>query len=405
MDEKQIMLIVAAYCRVSTDGKDQLNSFAAQQRFFREYINKEQDWMLYDIYADEGITGTSTKKRSEFNRMIDDARNGKFQLILTKEVSRFARNTLDAIYYTRELRTLGVGVLFMSDGIHTLEPDSELRLSILGSIAQEESRRTSQRVKWGQTRQMEQGIVFGHSLLGYDLHDGILTIEPQGAAVVKMIFRRYTQEKQGSAAIAQELSKMTGKNWTPSQVVRVLKNEKYAGDLVQKKTYTPDYLTHEKKKNNGAEPLIVLQNHHAPIIERSLWDKTQAELQRRSRRSRTNQYISDQYALSGKIYCGKCGNLFVSRTKRRKDGSIYRRWRCKNSHHCGIGKTLNDSLAKDAVIAVIRTLLPDYSELNANQYENDLIIRYIVDRITVYPDRRLELLLVSQTHAITFFFV
>ena len=166
------MILVASYCRVSTDKMDQANSFDAQRRFFTEYIDRNPDWELYRVYADEGLSGTSTKKRAEFNQMINDARMGKFRLILTKEVSRFSRNIMDTIGFTRELRALGVGVLFMNDGINTLEPDAELRLSIMGSIAQEESRKTSSRVKWGQTRQMERGVVFGHSLLGYDVQGG-----------------------------------------------------------------------------------------------------------------------------------------------------------------------------------------------------------------------------------------
>ena len=170
------MIKVASYCRVSTDKDDQANSFEAQQRYFKEYIERQPDWELYDVYADEGITGTSTKKRAAFHRMIHDAHMGRFRLILTKEVSRFSRNILDTIAYTRELRQLGVGVLFMNDGINTLDPDAELRLSIMGSIAQEESRKTSTRVKWGQTRQMERGVVFGTSLLGYDVKDGKISI-------------------------------------------------------------------------------------------------------------------------------------------------------------------------------------------------------------------------------------
>ena len=185
------MIMVASYCRVSTDKEDQANSFASQQRYFKEYIDRQPDWELYRVYADEGITGTSTKKRVQFNHMISDAKMGKFQIILTKEVSRFSRNILDTIGYTRELKALGVGVLFMNDGINTLEPDAELRLSIMGSIAQEESRKTSTRVKWGQTRQMERGVVFGRSMLGYDVKDGTLTINPEGAELVRLIFHKY----------------------------------------------------------------------------------------------------------------------------------------------------------------------------------------------------------------------
>ena len=152
---------VAAYCRVSTDHEDQANSFESQQRYFRQYIERNPDWELYEIFADEGISGTNTKKRSEFKRMIACAKEGDFDLIITKEISRFARNTLDSIYYTRDLKKHGVGVIFMNDNINTLDGDAELRLAIMSSIAQEESRKTSERVKWGQKRQMEQGVVFG----------------------------------------------------------------------------------------------------------------------------------------------------------------------------------------------------------------------------------------------------
>ena len=192
------MIKVASYCRVSTDKDDQANSFESQQRYFRAYIDRQPEWELYQIYADEGITGTSTKKRAAFNQMIADARMGKFERILTKEVSRFSRNILDTIAYTRELKALGVGVLFLNDGISTLEPDAELRLSIMGSIAQEESRKTSSRVKWGQTRRMEQGVVFGRSLLGYDVKDGRLTVNPEGAELVRLIFHKYGVEKKGT---------------------------------------------------------------------------------------------------------------------------------------------------------------------------------------------------------------
>ena len=173
-------LRVAAYCRVSTKEEEQASSYEAQCEYYTDKIMSNKEWTMAGIFADEGITGTSTKKRTAFNRMINDAHMGKFRLIITKEVSRFSRNILDTIAYTRELRQLGVGVLFMNDAINTLEPDAELRLSIMGSIAQEESRKTSSRVKWGQTRQMERGVVFGPSLLGYDVKDGKIPSIPRG---------------------------------------------------------------------------------------------------------------------------------------------------------------------------------------------------------------------------------
>lgn len=277
------MIMVASYCRVSTDKEDQANSFASQQRYFKEYINRQPDWELYRVYADEGLSGTTTKKRIEFNQMISDAKMGKFKIILTKEVSRFSRNILDTIGYTRELKTLGVGVLFLNDGINTLDSDAELRLSIMGSIAQEESRKTSTRVKWGQTRQMERGVVFGRSMLGYDVKGGKLTINPEGAELVRLIFYKYGVEKKGTSIIAREMREagyltFSGNpRWNNTHIVKILKNEKYVGDLVQKKTYTPDYLTHQKKSNNGAEEKVCLTNHHEAIIDRDLWNTVQAE--------------------------------------------------------------------------------------------------------------------------------
>ena len=208
------MFKVAAYCRVSTEKEDQANSFESQQRYFKEYIGRQQNWELYEIYADEGITGTSTKKRVQFNQMIHDAHMGKFELIITKEVSRFSRNILDTISYTRELKALGIDVIFMNDGITTSDPDAELRLSIMGSLAQEESRKTSARVKWGQTRRMEQGIEFGRSMLGYDVKDGRLIMNPAGAEIVKLIFHKYGNEKKGTSVIARELREAGIKSYT-----------------------------------------------------------------------------------------------------------------------------------------------------------------------------------------------
>lgn len=373
------MIKVASYCRVSTDKDDQANSFEAQQRYFREYIDRQPDWELYATYADEGITGTSTKKRVQFNRMINDAHLGKFQLIITKEVSRFSRNILDTISFTRELRALGVGVLFMNDGISTLEPDAELRLSIMGSIAQEESRKTSSRVKWGQTRQMERGVVFGRSLLGYDVRNGKMTINPEGAEIVKMIFHKYGVEKKGTSIIARELQEGGYKThrgstkWFGSHIVKILKNEKYVGDLVQKKTITPDYLSHEVKTNHGEEELVIIKNHHDPIIDRELWDVVQTEMHKRDFHGEFGAGHSNRYLFSGKIKCGECGASFVARRKYRVNDTFYRRWSCctatnagrkrmnalGNEMGCNVGKIIRDDLALDMLKQSILSLRID----------------------------------------------
>lgn len=380
------MIKVASYCRVSTDRDDQANSFESQQRYFKEYIDRQPDWELYEVYADEGITGTSTKKRAAFNRMIADAHFGKFQLILTKEVSRFSRNILDTITYTRELKALGVGVLFMNDGISTLEPDAELRLSIMGSIAQEESRKTSTRVKWGQTRRMEQGVVFGRSLLGYDVKDGCLTVNPEGAEIVRLIFYKYGVEKKGTTVIARELREAGYRThsgnmkWSNTHIVKILKNEKYVGDLVQKKTITPDYLSHAKKYNHGEEELVIIRDHHEPIIDRELWDTVQRELKKRNRNGELGAGHSNRYVFSGKIKCGECGASFVSRKKSRKDGSLYKRWSCYtatsegqkridvrgNEVGCDVGKLLRDELALDILQQSLTTLRMDRDRIIQN---------------------------------------
>ena len=324
---------VAAYCRVSTDNEDQANSFESQQRYFRQYIERNPDWELYEVFADEGISGTNTKKRKEFNRMIACAKNGNFDLIITKEISRFARNTLDSIYYTRDLKKNGVAVIFINDGINTMDGDAELRLAIMSSIAQEESRKTSERVKWGQKRRMEQGVVFGRSMLGYDVKNGKMTINEEGAEIVRLIFHKFVDEGKGTHVIARELREegirpMRVKEWQNTVILRVIRNEKYCGDLVQKKTYTPDFLSHEKKYNRGQEEFVIIKDHHEPIVSRELFEKANRILDAKSLSQEGKAKHSNRYPFSGKIKCGRCGASYVARYKTRKDGSQYKAWRC-----------------------------------------------------------------------------
>lgn len=331
---------VAAYCRVSTDNEDQANSFESQQRYFRQYIERNPDWELYAIFADEGISGTNTKKRKEFNRMIECAKNGDFDLIITKEISRFARNTLDSIFYTRDLKKHGVGVIFLNDNINTLDGDAELRLAIMSSIAQEESRKTSERVKWGQKRQMEQGVVFGRSMLGYDVKDGKMTINEEGAKIVRLIFHKFVDEGKGTHVIARELREegilpCRVKEWQNTVILRVIRNEKYCGDLVQKKTFTPDFLSHEKKYNRGQEEFVIIKDHHEPIISRELFDKANRILDAKSLSQEGKAKHSNRYPFSGKIKCGRCGASYVARYKTRKDGSRYKAWRCYEAANHG----------------------------------------------------------------------
>ena len=380
------MTRVAAYCRVSTDKDDQANSFESQQRYFREYIERHPDMELQEIYADEGISGTGTRKRKRFNAMIQAAKEGKIDLIVTKEVSRFARNTVDTLRFTRELKSIGVGVRFILDNIDTLSSEGEFRLTIMSSVAQEESHKTSERVKWGQKRRMEQGVVFGSSLLGYDVAGGRMTVNPEGAAIVREIFRKYTDERKGAPTIAKELRdagvlSSTGKClWSAATVIKILKNEKYCGDLVQKKTYTPDFLTHDKKYNRGQEQKVVLRDHHEPIIDRETFEWVQRELNRRHTEAQSSGH-GNRYPLSGKIKCGCCGSSFQARKRRCKGMDGYRKvWRCGKATAegkacinalgkivgCNVGRQLREDVAQDILKRSVQAVKLDAEAITTN---------------------------------------
>ena len=339
-----------------------------------------QDTVVIKVYTDEGITGTSTKKRKAFSRMMNDAYEGKFQMIVTKEVSRFSRNILDTITYTRELRAMGIGVIFATDRINTLEPESEMILSYIAAQSQEESRRTSARVVWGQTRQMEKGIVFGQSLMGYDVKDGQITVNPDGAEIVRLIFHKYALDQVSTSEIARFLSRegfrtyRGSSKWKSNTVIKILNNEKYVGDLVQKKTYTPDFLTHEKKSNKGAVPLITIPNHHEPIISRGIWNLAQERLRQNNKHAAGKNGHSNRYIFSGKIKCGQCGSSFVGRFQYRKDGTKIRRWSCGTATNegtagCDIGKLVRDDDAMQMLKTAIRSLPMDVDTVVRNVTE------------------------------------
>ncbi len=377
-------LRVAAYCRVSTDREDQANSLASQKAYFSDYIQQHQDWLLVGLYPDEGISGTTTRRREQFNRMIRDAEAGKIDLILTKEVSRFARNTVDTLAYTRRLKALGVGVLFLNDNIDTRDNDGELRLTLMASMAQEESRKTSERVKWGQKRRMEAGVVFGNNCIyGFDLTGGQLTVKEDEAQVIRHIYHKFLHEGKGTHVIARELyeegvpppKSATGK-WSCVMIRRILRNEKYVGDVLQKKFVTVDFLTHKKVENRGQEDQILLRDHHEAIIDRPTWEAVQAELARRAGKQADNSKYSNRYWCSGKIRCGACGSRFVPRITKRPNGDVYKIWGCHSRVHYGNWKQngqgdyvgcnmrmLNDKALTVCVQFVLDQLELDYDAL------------------------------------------
>lgn len=382
-------LRVAAYCRVSTDREDQANSLQSQQTYFRSYIQGHSNWILAEIFADEGVTGTSTRRREAFNRMIAAAQAGTLDLILTKEVSRFARNTVDTLEFTRRLKALGVGVIFINDNIDTRDNDGELRLTIMASMAQEESRKTSERVKWGQKRRMEAGVVFGNnSTYGFETRQGKLFVKPEEAEVVRRIYHKFLNEGKGTHVIARELYEegiappktATGK-WSCVMIRRILRNEKYVGDLLQKKYVTVDYLTHRKVENRGREEQVYLRDHHTAIIDRETWESVQRELARRNAVQGDGSKYSNRYWCSGKIHCGGCGSRFTLRKTTRPNGDVYKTWGCHSRVHYGSWKQngqgesvgcnmrmLNDKTLTACVQFVLQQL-----EINADAIVADLV--------------------------------
>ena len=331
---------VAAYARVSTDKEDQLHSLAAQQHFFQEYIRTQPGWVCVGIFADEGLSGTCAAKRPQFTAMLRLAQEGEIDLILTKEVSRFARNTVDTLTITRQLKAAGVGVVFLSDGIDTRDSDGEFRLTIMASVAQEESRKISERTRWGQEQAMKRGVVFGNnSIYGYTLAGGVLTVCPEQAQVIRRVYDKFLTERKGTHVIARELTEegispplRPGGSWSSTMVLRLLRNEKYTGDLLQHKYRTTDHLTHRKIPNPEAASQYLLTDHHEGIISRERFLQAQEELSRRS--NLTGRHSTPRCWFSGKVICGSCGGLCTVKTTRRTDGSVYRRLVCRN--RCGI---------------------------------------------------------------------
>ena len=413
------MLNVGVYCRVSTDSEEQSLSLESQKRYFSEEVNKNPEWKLKEVYYDEGITGTSTEHRDGFNRMIDDALNGELDLIITKEISRFSRNTVDTLFYIRLLKEAGVEVKFLTDGINSLEKDTELRLTIMASIAQEESRKTSERVKWGQKRRMEQGVVFGRDLLGYSVSKGKLYINEAEADTVKLIFHKFLNEGKGTHIIARELREAgilpkRVKEWSNTVILRVLRNEKYVGDLCQKKTYTPNYLTHKKKYNRGAEEMVFLEDHHEPIIDRETWDRTQEELARRSLTAEQKAKHSNRYWCSGKLVCGECGRRMVSHVRKRRDGSGNKTWVCYenvkngNSKMDGFGNkigcdnnSVNEKTLLSGVAYCLKFIQNNFKDIKSELLDEIKKVQCIQKKedTTVYLDK-IEKLRVNKLKAI-----
>ena len=331
------MLRVAAYCRVSTDLEEQESSYEAQVSHYNEMIRKNPDWELADIYADEGLSGTTTEKRENFNRMIQDCEAHKIDMVITKSISRFARNTLDCLQYIRKLKALNIPILFEKENINTMGTSGELLITIMASLAQQESQSISQNVRMGIQYNFQRGkpMLNHNRFLGYTKKKGgNLVIVPEEADVVRGIFRDFLEGLSFGEIISgledQGVLTPSGKTkWYHSTIQSMLKNEKYMGDLLLQKSYTKDFLTKERAENQGTFPQYYVKNAHAPIVPREVFMRVQGALLRREneliiagKRSRP----SVPHALHGKLICGLCGQPYCRYTP--PSGVTY--WRCKS---------------------------------------------------------------------------
>ena len=340
--DKYHQLRVAAYCRVSTEQEEQQNSFAVQVAYYTDLINKKKEWTLAGIFADEGISGTQTKKRIEFNRMIRMCKKKKIDLIITKSISRFSRNTVDCLQYIRQLKELGIGVIFEKENINTLTMTSEFMIALYGSFAQAESESISKNILWGKEKAYREGKVpFQYKkLLGYRKGaDDKPEIIPEEAKTVRSIFSLYldgyTLLNIAQILMDQKITTATGKSeWTKSAIQSILKNEKYVGDALLQKTFTVDCITHKVVKNNGERPMYLVTDHHTPIIDRDTFDRVQQEIARRNSKRKISDQTktekgkySGKYALSELLICGQCGTPYRRRiwTKGENKQVV---WRC-----------------------------------------------------------------------------
>ena len=369
-------LRVIAYCRVSTKQEEQLNSYETQKNYYTERINAEPNWTLVGIFADKGITGTSVKNRDEFNKMIKLCKHGKVDMIITKSISRFARNTLDCLKYTRMLKAIGVDVFFEEQGIHSTQPGAEFYITIYGSIAQSESENISANVKFGKAQSAREGNVAFHykNFLGYRKgEDGKPEIVPEEAETIRFIYESFLAGDSIGGIKAkleeEEILSPSGKpTWSHSTIVSILTNEKYTGDAIINKTYIEDCISKKVKANNGERQKFYVENNHPAIIDRMTFARVQEELARRNGKLKVKQVgtkteqgkYSSKYALTELLVCGECKTPY-RRCTWTVEGKKKIVWRCINrldygKKYCHESPTIEESVLQEAVMnAIMRT--------------------------------------------------
>ena len=403
--EKIKKLRVAAYCRVSTETEEQNSSYEVQVAHYTEFIKKNNEWEIAGIFADDDISGTNTKKREEFNRMIDECMEGKIDLVITKSISRFARNTLDCLKYIRQLKEKNIAVFFEKENINTMDAKGEVLLTIMASLAQQESQSLSQNVKLGLQYRYQQGKVqVNHKrFMGYTKdEDGNLIIVPEEAEIIKRIYREYLEGKS-LAGIGRDLEKdgiltAAGKpKWRPETIKKILNNEKYIGDALLQKTITVDFLTKKRVKNEGHLPQYYVENSHEAIIPKELFLQAQEELHRRNNiytgTDKNKRIYSSKYALSTITFCGDCGDIY-----RRTYWNVHGRkeivWRCVTRIEQGPkvckSRTVKEGDLYDAVMIAINRLLAGGDNMIKTLEEN---IHAVIGDTTEYKISEINTLL------------
>ncbi len=374
-DIRKQRLRVAPYCRVSTSSEEQLDSYQAQIEYYTEKIAAQQEWTMVDMFADEGKTATSTKKRKDFLRMIKACEKGKVDLIITKSVSRFCRNTLDGLDYVRRLKRMGVGVFFEKENVNTLYMDNEMILTFMMSQAQAESESMSGNIRWGHRKNFKDGKVYFHyaGFLGYRRGENNLPeIDPGEAEIVRRIFSRYLIGHSVAKIIADleadGIKTARGhKKWNDGVIRGMLRNEKYMGDALLQKTYIADLFTRQTKKNTGELPQYYVENSHPAIIDRLTFQRVQEEMARRSSLKKVSAAAktelakySGKYVLTELLSCGNCGSPYRRVTWTRPEGKKIV-WRCINrlengKKFCKDAPTLEESRIHTAVVSAMNEM-------------------------------------------------
>ena len=376
------VLRVAAYCRVSTDSEDQLNSYKSQVTYYTDLIKKKHEWTLADIYADEAITGTQVAKREDFQRMINDCMNGDIDMVITKSISRFARNTLDTLKYVRMLKEKGIAVFFEDENINTLTMDGELLLVVLSSVAQQEVENISSNVKKGLKMKMQRGELVGfQGCLGYDYHKDTksISVNEKEAEIVRYIFNRYI-EGAGCTVIGNELenlgykTKYGSSKWVQSTVIGIIKNEKYKGDLLLGKTFTVDPISKRRLENFGEEDKFYIRDHYEAIVSEEIFEEAQKILAKRNTNRNTHQEgqkrnkFSRKYAFSCMIKCGFCGGTLTRRNWHSSSAYTKTIWQCVTAtkhgkRHCPHCKGIPEEVIENAFVKSYQLLCTDQQEV------------------------------------------